>query len=1419
MKSKLIPISFAVVFALIIVVIATLSGLRRSSLPDEQAATEPLSQGTLTGEVVNRISTEASGENSVTEQTSAGASTPGGKETDPSGAGATPITFGDAVLPRVKGDRFAAIIANDTVALDYDLVSSLFTAAVGDPVTLPLNPPVKGTVNMNHLHENGDIALGIQLSDFDGATAMLALAGNGEIQGTILSKNSGTAFKIEHSNDITSLRMKREIASNILCAKVEDNRLYPGLIPSPADPSEAAPQGITQNIIPILNSKPGAAKTIYLDFDGETVTGTGWNASKTNGDPIVVAAYGNQNNIQGIWEVMAEDFFPFDVNVTTSRAVYDAAASGNKMMVIFTPDKDWYGSAGGVAYLNSFGTSYNYCCWVFNSGLNGAAEAGSHEVGHTVSLRHDGTSALTYYSGHTYGSGVSWGPIMGASYGRSIVQFSKGEYPDANNQENDFDLIDNFLPYRPDDHGDTSGNATVISSAGQGSISQTGIIATETDVDVFRFVADKTGTISLSATAFANYRNLDIKLELLNSGFSVINTNEPAGPYDASISATSQPAGTYYIRVSGSGLGNLTTGYGKYGSVGRYALTGSYPFTIVADPPTNLSASDGTSTAHVAVTWDAMATATGYRLYRGLSSNSSASTLIAGVSTTSFLDTSAVYETVYYYFVESYNAQGTSTKSPGETGFRDLPIPQAPTNLSASQGTSSLHVAINWDVTDAASAYRVYRGITSNPAASTLLGEVTGTEYFDTTATYGSSFYYFVEAINVKGSSAKSAGVQGFRRLPVPLTPTGLTASDGSSTANVAITWNSVANAGGYRIFRSLSNSSTGAGQIGTITSGTSLSDTGGQPGTVYYYFVSAYNTEGESPRSSGESGYKRLPIPSTPTGVSGSTNLSDYIRVNWNSSANSHSYRIYRNTINTTVGAVEIGASVGTSYDDTTTSPGQTFYYFVQGSNSEGNSSLGTGTGNDGVRKFPQPGIPLNLTATDGSSPQYTALSWTQSSQASGYYVFRNTVNSTTNGSQIGMTTTETSFLDMSGIAGETYFYYVKSYNADWTSAASNTDDGFREAVPPMPPSPVNATQRTFPTSVRVTWSATAETTGYQVYRGTTENPEEAAFIKSQTSTQWLDNAAQAGRTYYYFVKSENSIGASDFSEVAVGFGSASDSQDDALENNETLTTAYPLFDENEAPMEDINVKVSASDPDWFEVRTGVDDVRLDVVALLPPTSSPVSLTLFDEFGTSLAEGAIGAGNGVISFPAVGDQSYFIRVTSDATSFADYNLLWKSLDASEHGISVDGAIGRSVTSLIGTETINPTGAGQIISASTKSTGALRAYVRSENRSAVNGDFILRSRGGSSSFGLTVMKQNEGEWENVTASAILDGVSTTLSPFQTSMLEIRASPKAPKTKTVSTSYQISTSLAGDEDTVDTVIFKTTKVGQKKKKKR
>jgi hypothetical protein len=338
--------------------------------------------------------------------------------------------------------------------------------------------------------------------------------------------------------------------------------------PLPADTPTGTSLTLSGALAPLdqtfkLHSKPGSKRTIYLDFDGATLTSTAWNTSSQptitalpfdlDGIPYSFASTELQR-IQMIWQRVAEDYAPFDVDVTTEAPMAGALTrSGSSddvfgTTVLITKRTFYNCSCGGVAYLGVFDDSqdtYKPALVFYDMLGNGnekyVAEAVSHEAGHNMGLHHDGTSSQGYYSGH--GSGATgWAPIMGVGYYQQLVQWSKGEYPNANNKEDDYAVMAaNGLPLRADDHGNTTATATRLAgstSAGMTSLSASGFIERSSDVDAFSFVAGA-GPINMTVHGASRSSNLDIRADLLDASGAVLASVNPVDALNASLASRS----------------------------------------------------------------------------------------------------------------------------------------------------------------------------------------------------------------------------------------------------------------------------------------------------------------------------------------------------------------------------------------------------------------------------------------------------------------------------------------------------------------------------------------------------------------------------------------------------------------------------------------------------------------------------------------------------------------------------------------------------------------------------------------------------------------------------------------------------------------------------------------------------------------
>jgi len=350
----------------------------------------------------------------------------------------------------------------------------------------------------------------------------------------------------------------------------------------------------------ILHSRPGAARTVYLDVDGHTTVGTDWNAICDDvlcpeGAPIVSEALDVDGNtgsfsnaelglIQGIWARAADDYAMFDIDVTTEspplsdiiRSSFNDERYGLRVVVTRS---NFYNPALGVAFVGAFGDLVDTPAFVFTRINNqpytlpyGLAHGVSHEIGHTLGLHHDGsTNPAAAYS---FGSS-GWGPIMGGAGIAQYVTWSKGEYAFANNGEGDLAVMATFgATPLADVIGDTPAASHLLFVAGV-AFAASGRIETAADTDVY--AVDIGGHLEVTAAPSAPLEpNLDLRLRLLDATGTVIATSNPPNRGAPALSVD-VAEGRYYLAVDGIGQGNplVAGGYSDYASLGTFELAGT----------------------------------------------------------------------------------------------------------------------------------------------------------------------------------------------------------------------------------------------------------------------------------------------------------------------------------------------------------------------------------------------------------------------------------------------------------------------------------------------------------------------------------------------------------------------------------------------------------------------------------------------------------------------------------------------------------------------------------------------------------------------------------------------------------------------------------------------------------------------------
>lgn len=405
--------------------------------------------------------------------------------------------------------------------------------------------------------------------------------------------------------DVNSLDVSKDGSLFYACRSL-------AVAPEPLPPEATAP---SQSKVPIssppaCSSRPGSPNTIYLNFSGYVIAGKQWNSLKypiyealpydVDGDINTFNQY-EQAQVVEMWKRVSEDFKAFDINVTTVMPS-DLETNRRISHALITKNMDAKGrpmpsaSAGGVAFLGVFGGSYcnlyaPALCYYNQSGVvaHMVTRVISHEVGHNLSLSHDGLPTSEYYDGHGKDQ-QSWGPIMGAPYVKNFTQWTTGNlsYYNANNPENDLAIIANMLSvngttgYIADDVPAILANATTITSSVGKFSTQEFLIGSGGDVDIYKISVDSS-YLQVTVASFtipgspAAGSNLGLKAEILSSNGTILATND-SGQHTVRVAAAVEP-GMCYIRVSGTGCGNSTsstpTGFKADASMGTYFITGA----------------------------------------------------------------------------------------------------------------------------------------------------------------------------------------------------------------------------------------------------------------------------------------------------------------------------------------------------------------------------------------------------------------------------------------------------------------------------------------------------------------------------------------------------------------------------------------------------------------------------------------------------------------------------------------------------------------------------------------------------------------------------------------------------------------------------------------------------------------------------
>ncbi len=541
--------------------------------------------------------------------------------------------------------------------------------------------------------------------------------------------------------------------------------------------------------------------------------------------------------------------------------------------------------------------------------------------------------------------------------------------------------------------------------------------------------------------------------------------------------------------------------------------------TVLVAPTAAVAAPSFTSVgcSTLFVNWTAVPLASQYDVYRVKAATCAGAVKVTASPVTglSYRDTGLIASSQYSYYVVASNACGTGPNGACAQVTTTAAAPAAVTGVTANATCDG--ITLTWNDSPNATSYTMNRASTcggtgiSNPYVTN--------PWLDTTAQPGTSYEYWIIAVNTCGSSPASSCVY----ISMPNPPSWPAAPTASAVSCDSITLNwpapSTINADWYDLYRTTGYNCYNGYQINASPiTGTTYTDTGLTPGTAYSYQLYATNGCGSNIEGRCANISTGPACPAAPTGVSAG-GLCGGVTVSWNPSGGATSYTLYRGTACGT--ALSTFAGVSSPYTDTTAAPGTTYQYWVVAFNGASASPASACAA----------GAPLAP-----ATPTITGPSW-------------NTCPSSVVqlATEAGMTSYQW-LVDGSPIAGATASTLITSTTGTFTVSVVTTQGCSAASgpfslniLPCLPPGEVApgdtvSNAQTWTDKDNQTWSALAGMPTYDLFRGTQEDLPSLLTGQANSCTRQAGTANTAllpedpssvpGRFYWYLVAASNSNG-----------------------------------------------------------------------------------------------------------------------------------------------------------------------------------------------------------------------------------------------------------------------------------------------------
>ena len=500
----------------------------------------------------------------------------------------------------------------------------------------------------------------------------------------------------------------------------------------------------------------------------------------------------------------------------------------------------------------------------------------------------------------------------------------------------------------------------------------------------------------------------------------------------------------------------------------------------------------------------------GYEIYRD-------GNLVGIANKSNYSDLNLLPDTIYTYTVKAFDVVhnlSEESEALSISTIKDTLVPSVPALLVITSRTSD-SVKLSWMGSNdnvKVSGYAIFRN-------EVRIKTVNGTSYTDTNLLPDIySYYVKAEDISNNTSEASNTVIYDNKAPDMPEVPE---VTDRTVTS-ISIKWkpaNDNKAVGGYLVFRNGTN-------IGNVTS-TEYVDTGLIPSREYFYFIKAYDLEGNL---SNESDIVRVSTPddveapSVPKNLRISSKAGTSVAITWDKSSDNYKvsgYEIYRN-------GIKISTTTENSYKDAGLIPGTSHSYKVCAFDIAGNVSQ---ISNE-ISGMPMNPVikridPLGGTTIGGAAKKTTrvyVVNNNNSANSTATFEYSSNGSTWTKFNMSGPYIYDSSMWyfqyswDISLLPSDLYTVRYTVYDAE-NNVAQTTDQYIVDRTAPEAPKNFNAAPDSGKINLTWTMAIDADVTNYTIFRSTdpAKGFVQIAQINGRNTLNYSDMTVQAEVRYYY--------------------------------------------------------------------------------------------------------------------------------------------------------------------------------------------------------------------------------------------------------------------------------------------------------------